>query len=117
MKEQELKLNIYNKAKIIKTYTTKNIYINTSVVETIFELVDIDKLMNKTTSQEELGKELLKIIVKGWANFKNVIFELFEGITEEEWKKTRINEVARLIIFILQDALAALNDIGGSEKN
>ena len=113
----ELKLNIYNKDKIEKSYIVNDAYINTGIVETIFDLVDIDKLMSKTTTQEELGKELLKIIVKGWSSFKQVIMELCEGLTEEEWKKTKIGDVAKIIIAILQNALSSLNEVGGSEKN
>lgn len=117
-KMKELKLNVYDiKGKVVKTYKTECLLITTGVVERIFELVDIDKLVNKTTSQEELGKELLKVIVKGWKNFKDVILSMFDGITEEEWKRTRINEVASIIIYILQEALSSLNDIGGNEKN
>ena len=112
----ELKLNIYNKNKIEKTYIVEDAYINTGIVETIFDLVDIDKLMNESTTQEELGRELLKIIVKGWGSFKQVIMELCDGLTEEEWKKTKLNEVAQIIIAILQNALSSLNDIGGTEK-
>ena len=114
---QEVVLNIYNKDKIEKTFKTKDIYINTGIVETIFDLVDIDKLMNKSTSQEDLGRELLKVIVKGWGSFKEVIKQIFPDLTEEDWKKTRLNEVTSIIITILQNALSSLNDIGGNEKN
>ena len=115
---KELKLNIYNrKGKVEKTYKNEDVFISTGVVEEIFELVDIDKLVSKTTTKEELGKELLKVIVKGWKNFKEIILSFFDGMTEEEWKRTKINEIASIIIYILQEALSSLNDIGGNEKN
>lgn len=113
----ELKLNIYNKKEIIKTYTIEYEYINTGIAEAIFELIDIDKFLSKTTTKEELGKELFRIVVKGWPLFKQVIIELCDGkLTEEEWKKTRSDEVVEIIIVILQNALSSLNSLGGNKK-
>lgn len=116
---QELKINIYNKKKIVKTYKTNDIFITTGTVENIFKLVDIDKLLDKATSQEELGKMVLKIVIKGWAKFKDVILEIFEedGMTEEEFENTRLNEIVKFIMYILTNALNSLNDIETNEKN
>ena len=110
-------LHIYdNKNNIVKTYKTDYIYITTGIVEDIFKLVDIDKLMNKSTSQEDLGRELLKVVVKGWDSFKNIIISLFDGLTEEEFKQTHLNEIVNIIFYILNNALSSLNNIGTNEK-
>lgn len=110
-------LNIYdNKGNIVKTYKTEYIYISTGIVEDIFKLVDIDKLLSKGTTQEELGAEMLKIVVKGWSNFKQIIMQIFDGLTEEEFKNTRLNEIVSIIFYILNNALSSLNNIGTNEK-
>ena len=110
-------LNIYdNKGNIVKTYKTEYIYISTGIVEDIFKLVDIDKLLSKGTTQEELGAEMLKIVVKGWGNFKQIIMQIFDGLTEEEFKNTRLNEIVSIIFYILNNALSSLNNIGTNEK-
>lgn len=114
---QELKLNIYNKKKIVKTYTTNDVNITTGIVEKIFKLVDIDKLLNTSTSQEDLGKMILKVVIKGFSDFKIVIIESFEGMTEEEFWNTHFDEVAKVIMYILTNAISSLNGIGTNEKN
>lgn len=111
-------LNIYDKkGKVVKTYSTNEIFVTTGIVEDIFKYVDIDTLLNKSTSQEDLGKLILKIVVKGWSNFKEIILNLFDNLTEEEFRETRINEVASVILNVLTYALSSLNSIGTSEKN
>lgn len=113
----ELKLKIYEKNKVVKTYKTSDVFVETGVVEEIFKLVDIDKLLNKSTSQEDLGKMVLKVVVKGWDSFKAVILQIFDGITEEEFKHTRLNDVVKVIMAVLLSSLSSLNEIGTDEKN
>lgn len=113
---QELKLNIYNKKKIVKTYTTNDVNITTGIVEKIFKLVDIDKLLNISTSQDDLGKMILKVVIKGFSDFKVVILDSFEGMTEEEFWNTHFDEVAKVIMYILTNAISSLNGIGTNEK-
>lgn len=113
----ELKLKIYEKNKVVKTYKTSDVFVETGVVEEIFKLVDIDKLLNKSTSQEDLGKMVLKVVVKGWDSFKWVILQIFDGLTEEEFKHTRLNDVVKVIMAVLLSSLSSLNEIGTDEKN
>lgn len=116
-KMAEIKLNIYNKNKVVKTYKTSDLFVEVGLVEDIFKLVDIDKLLDKSTSEEDLGKMVLKLVIKGWGSFKAVILELFEGLTEEEFKHTRLNEVASVILAIVMGALTSLNNIETGKKN
>ena len=113
----EIKLNVYNKNKVVKTYKTSDLYVEVGVVEEIFKLVDIDKLLDSKATQEELGTMILKVLVKGWDCFKDVILEVFEGMTEEEFKHTHLNEVASVIMTILFSALNDLNKINTNSKN
>lgn len=113
----DIKLNIYKRDKIVKTYSTKSLYITTGTVEKIFKETDVDKLLAENTTQEKVGREILKICVKGFPNFKDTILDIFEGMTEEEWGNTHIDEIARVIFLILQNALASLNGINVNEKN
>lgn len=115
---KELKINIYdNKNNVVKTYTTKDIYVSTGIVEDIFKLVDIDVFLSKTNDADLMGRELIKIVVKGWSSFKEVILQVFEGMTEEEFRHSHLNEINTVILYILQNALVSLNGIGTNEKN
>lgn len=115
---RELKLNIFDsKHKVIKTYTSTDIFISTGIVEDLFKVIDIDKFLSKTNDADTMGRELIKIIIKGWDNFKEIILQVFDGITEDEFKHTDLAEINVVIMYVLQNALSSLNGIGTNEKN
>ena len=115
---RELKLNIYdNKHQVIKTYTSTDVFISTGIVEDLFKVIDIDKFLSKNNDADTMGRELIKIIFKGWDNFKEIILQVFDGITEDEFKHTDLAEINVAIMYILQNALSSLNGIGTNEKN
>ena len=115
---KEIKLNIYdNKHKVVKTYRTTDVFVTTGIVEGLFKLIDIDVFLAKNTDPDTMGRELIKILVKGWDDFKSIILQLFDGMTEDEFKNTALSEVNSVILYILQSALVSLNGIGTTEKN
>lgn len=83
----EIKLNIYDRTtkEIEKTYTVNSIDLMFGTVEDILNVVDIDKLGDQT--------EVVKMIVKGWAQLKPFLKDIFPGLTDEEIKGVKINEM------------------------
>lgn len=83
----EIKLNIYNKTtkEIEKTYTVNSIDLMFGTVEDILNVVDVDKLNDQ--------KEIAKMIVKGWAQLKPFLKDIFPGLTDDEIKGVKINEM------------------------
>lgn len=114
----ELKLNIYGKSKKIeKTYETSEIFLMTGTCEDILKAVDIDRLMNGKLSDTEMGVELIKTVTKSFKLFCPFLQEIFDGLTEEEFRRTKIDEVAKCVVEIVKYAISELFNVGGTEKN
>lgn len=83
----EIKLNIYDRETktIAKTYTTNSIDLMFGTVEDILNVVDVDKLGDQN--------EIVKMIVKGWAQLKPFLKDVFPGLTDDEIKGVKIKEM------------------------
>lgn len=96
----ELKLNIYKGREIEKTYTSNDFMLMTGTCEDILKLIDIDKF-SSNLSETELGMEILKIVIKAFDKFNVVMKEIFDGLTDEEYKRTQIKDVAGIVVQVV----------------
>ena len=93
----ELKLNVYKHGEVEKTYQTDTCDILFGTVDDILELIDIDKLDKKDNEIE-----IAKIVVKAIPKLKDLLKDVFIGITEEEIKRTKLRELVPLFINIFK---------------
>lgn len=112
----ELKLNVYKGKKIEKTYTADDFTLMTGVCEDIIKLVDIDRLTSGALDDQAMGIEIIKIVVKGFDKFRPFLKDVFEGLTDEEYRRTSIKEVAGVILQIVQYTVGELFNIGGTDS-
>lgn len=105
----ELKLNIYGKGTIEKTYRTDTYDLMYGTIEDLLEIVDFDKMDDNV----EIGKMILKILPK----IKPFLKDVFDGLTDDELKRTKVKELIPLFIDICKFSLNELSSIGGDEKN
>lgn len=105
----ELKLNIYNNnGKIIeKTYTAETFDIMFGTVEDLLNIIDLEKLNNDA--------EIAKLIIKAIPLLKPLLKEVFDGVTNDELRRTKIKELLPLFVNIFVFALKELNS--NSSKN
>lgn len=113
----ELKLNVYKGNEIEKTYTAESFRLMTGTCEEILKVVDIDKLLDGNLKDEQMGIEILKVVVKSFRLFCPLLQEVFVGLTEEEYHRTAIKEVANCVINVVQHTVSELFNVGGAEKN
>lgn len=113
----ELKLNIYDGNKIVKTYEANDFTLTTGVCEDIINTVDIDKLTSKKLNDKELGIEVIKVVAKSFSKFKPFLQDVFDGLTDDEYRRTSIKEVASIVVTIVQYTVGELFNVGGSSKN
>lgn len=106
-------LNIYNKNTIIKTYEAENYDIKFGVVEDVIELFDMDELQKG--DDIELIKLVGKTIPKSLGSIKNLMKDIFDGLTDEELRNVKIKEMAQIIVTIIKYALNQISD-GISKK-
>lgn len=112
----ELKLNIYKGREIEKTYSTQDVFLMTGTCEDILKIVDVDRLMGGSLSDEQMGIEIIKIVTKSFRVFYPFVQEVFEGLTEEELRRTRIDELAKCVLAIVQYAVTELFNVGGNDR-
>ncbi len=111
----ELKLNVYNGQKIEKTYTATNFVLTTGICEDVLRAIDIDKMTGATLDEKTLGVEIIKIVVKSFDKFRPFLQQIFEGLTDEEYARTAVKDVGRVLFKIVTYTISELSNIGGDE--
>lgn len=109
-----MKLNIYEKKKIIKTYETDVYDLMFGTVEDVANAIDIDSL--KTGSDVEIIKMVGKLVMTSMGTVKNLLKDIFDGLTDEELKNTKVSEIATVLVDVVKFTIAQLN-LGVNEKN
>lgn len=126
----ELKLNIYDGRKISKTYTAEEYDLMTGTVEDIINLIDVEGIINLVSDTEEADNDkkasikdtigfvpgLIKTIKNAFGIVKPLLKDMFEGLTDEEIRHTRIKEIAMLFVNVAMFGMSEMKDTGG-EKN
>ena len=100
----ELKLNIYSlerdengKRKIEKTYVTQSCDLLYAPIEDTLAVLDGGDFTD--------DKQLTQLILTMMKQVKPILKDVFYGLTDEELKRTSLNEVVTIIICILSEAM------------
>lgn len=96
----ELKLNVYKGRDVEKTYTTNDFALYTKDVEDILQLIDVDMFTKNKLTDEELNLAIMKIVSKALPKFKPIVQSVFNGLSDEEYGRTKINELGNVIFNI-----------------
>lgn len=110
----DLKLNIYEKKKIVKTYTAETYDLMFGTVEDLIDLIDLDQLKNGTDA--EIIKLVGKVIINGMGIIKPLLKDIFEGLTDEELKKTKVSEISTALVEIVKFSILQITK-GTNGKN
>lgn len=111
----ELKLNIYDKKQIVKTYTAETYDVMFGTVEDLINVLDLEGL--KTGSDVELIRIATKLIVSSKDDIiKPLLKDIFDGLTDTELKNTKVKEVASVFINVVKYAMDQITT-GNNEKN
>ena len=96
----KLRLNIYSNKKdengkriIEKTYESDTCEILYGVVEDLLGTIDVNDMKDK---------DILKVIVSAIKQIKPLLKDVFFGLTDEELKRTVLNEVVAVVIAIFK---------------
>lgn len=109
-----MKINVYEKRKIAKTYEVDAYDLPFGILEDVADTIDIDSL--KTGSDVEIITLVGKMIIKNKNIIKELLKDIFDGITDEEIRKTTVTEMARVIVDIVTYTIGQLN-LGNNSKN
>lgn len=109
-----MKINVYEKRKIVKTYEVDAYDLPFGILEDVADTIDIDSL--KTGSDVEIITLVGKMVIKNKNIVKELLKDIFDGITDEEIRKTTVTEMARVIVDIVTYTIGQLN-LGNNSKN
>lgn len=109
-----MKLNIYEKKKIIKTYEADTYDLMFGTVEDVANAIQLDDL--KTGSNEELVIMASKLIMTSLTTVKELFKDIFEGLTDDELKKVKISEMINVLVEVVKFTLEQLS-LGVGSKN
>jgi hypothetical protein len=101
-----LKLNIYKKREIIKTYECDTYDLMYGTVEDFLELIDIDQI--KTGNDIEIIKMVSNVCISGMDTVKSLLKDVFEDLTDEDLKNTKISEIATVLVNIVKYSIAEI---------
>ena len=106
-----LELNIYDGAKIVKTYTTDTIDCSFGVVEDILNALNFESI--KTGNKFELAT----MVVKCMDQLKPFLKEIFAGVTDEELRKAKMSNIIDIFKNLYYFANVELGKVTTDEKN
>ncbi|MBQ8824113.1 MAG: hypothetical protein IJZ64_02670 [Ruminococcus sp.] len=106
----ELKLNIYkNNKEIEKTYTANEFDLMWGTVEDFLNIIDIDKVDDKTAIQ--------KIILSILPQIKPLLKQIFPGLTDSEIRCTKAKELIPIFVSVFKYSFSEINSIKNNSGN
>lgn len=109
-----MQLNIYEKHKIVKTYTADSYDLMFGTVEDISDAVKLDEM--KTGSDVEVLQAVIRLITTSKETVKDLLKDIFEGITDEELRNTKVKDQAQVLVEVVNYTFAQLRK-GTGVKN
>lgn len=110
----KLELNVYKNKEIEKTYTAETYDLMFGTVEDFIEAIDLDRLSDGNDS--ELISAAGSLVTKGLGQIKPLLLDVFDGLTEEELKRTKVKDLIGIVIEIIKYSIAEINGVG-TRKN
>lgn len=102
----ELKLHIYEGRKIVKTYTAESIDLLFGVIEDVIDALDFESM--KTGN----NKEMAKMLIKCKDQIKPFLMDIFDGLTAEEVRHTRTQNLIDVFRGLYNYAVSELGVVG-----
>lgn len=104
-----MKLNIYNKKQIVKTYTADTYDLMFGTLEDVAEAVHLDDM--KTGTDSEILTMTMNFVLHSMDTVKNLVKDIFEGITDEELRNTKVSELADVLLDVVKYTLSQMGKL------
>jgi hypothetical protein len=109
-----MKLNIYEKKKIVKTYEAETYDLMFGTVEDVASAVKLDEL--KTGEDVEIIRMVGNLVLTSMGTVKDLLKDIFDGLTDEEIKNTKIADIAVVLVDVVKYTIMQL-EIFSTGKN
>lgn len=94
-----MKLNIYEKKQVVKTYEADTYDLMFGTVEDIADALNLDSI--KTGSDAEILQMVVKVVLQSKDTVKDLLKDIFPGLTDEEIRRTSIREQAMVLLEVV----------------
>lgn len=102
-------LNIYENKQVVKTYEADTYDLMFGTLEEVTAAVKLDEM--KTGSNAEIIKMVGKFVSGSLGTVRGLVKDVFPGITDEELKKTKVSEVAAVLVDVVKYTLEQLGTL------
>lgn len=109
-----MKLNIYEKKRVVKTYEADEYDLLWGVVEDVADAIKLDEL--KTGSNEEIMKLAFNLVVTGKDTVNGLLKDVFDGLTDEELRNVHVADIVSVLMDVVKFTIKQLN-LGIDRKN
>lgn len=110
----EIKLPVYEKKQIVKTYTAEAYNVMFGTVEDLVGVIDFEKFT--TGKDADLIKGVAMAIPKAFGFIKPLLKDIFDGLTDDEIKHCRVTDIAKVIIAVVKFTTGQIVE-GSDSKN
>ena len=111
----KMKLNIYEKRRIVKTYEVDRYDLLWGTVEDVSEAVNLDSL--KTGDNAEIIKLAGNFVLQSKDIVNNLLKDIFEGITDDEIRKASVKEIIDVFVEVVKYTIYELKGLASGSKN
>lgn len=109
-----MRLDIYDKKKIVKTYEADTYDLEFGILEDVADVVKIDDI--ETGSDAEILKMAAKAVIGSMDTVKYLLKDIFDGLTDDEIKHTRVSDISQVLLDVIRYTIEQLNR-GLTSKN
>lgn len=110
----DLKLKIYEKKQVVKTYTSETYDLMFGTVEDLLDIIDIDNI--QAGDKTELLKAIAKVLANSMDIVKPLLKDIFEGLTDEELRNTKLKDIIDVLAEVIAYSISQLTK-ENNEKN
>lgn len=110
----EIKLPIYEKKEVVKTYTAETYDVMFGTVEDLISVLDLDKFTSG--KDEDLIKGVALAIPKTFNFIKPLLKDIFDGLTDDEIKKCKVSDIVKVLVQVVKFSIAQITE-GATSKN
>ena len=109
-----MKLNIYDHKEVIKTYEANEYELMFGTVEDMIDAAKLDKIESGTDA--EIVMAATNLVTTSMDTVKDLLKDVFDGLTDDEIRNTRVSEIVNVVVDILMYAVSQITLFGGSKR-
>lgn len=109
-----MKLDIYDHKTVVKTYETDTYEIMFGTVEDLINAAKLDTIENG--SDAEIVVAATNLVTTSMDTVKDLLKDIFEGLTDDEIKHTRVSDIVNVIVEVILYAVGQISVFGGNKR-